>query len=179
MRTCLAIVFAAFSAALPAADHPDIMHWPAADLQERHEKLVEQLAQKNAEGVQHPWQQGMAGMSLGLRRSAGRNHHASMIHRSGYSYAEAHDTLADVYFVVAGGGTLVLGGEMVDRVAVPGQPGEYRAPKIRGGKRFQIGKGDVINIPAGTPHQMVFEEGEFVTYVMVKVVEPAGGEPRE
>jgi mannose-6-phosphate isomerase-like protein (cupin superfamily) len=170
MRTHLLLAFLTVTA-LMGADHPEIKHWTAEDLGVYHERLARQLSEKQNETLKYPWQQGMAGTSIGLRRAADRHHYASMIHRSGHSYAEAHDERTDVYFVIRGGGTLILGGEMVDREEVPGQPGEWRAPRIRGGQRFRISEGDIINIPVGTPHQMDFEPGESVTYVMVKVIE--------
>ena len=171
MRTLLLLTIL-YLPALQGQDHPEIMHWPSGDLAAYHEQLAVQLKDKQKTAPKYPWQQGMGGTSLGLRRSDDRHHYAAVIHRGGYSYAEAHEERTDVYFVIGGGGTLILGGDMVDRVEVPGQPGEWRAPKIQGGQRFKISKGDIVNIPVGTPHQMDFKPGESVTYVMVKIIEP-------
>ena len=65
--------------------------------------------------------------------------------------AELHDASDDVYYVLEGTATLILGGKL----DAPGEiePGEWRSPRINGGQTFQITKGDLIVVPRGTPHQ--------------------------
>ena len=42
---------------------------------------------------------------------------------------------------------------------------------MKGGARQDVRPGDVVHIPAGTPHQMLLKDGETVTYFVVKVQE--------
>ncbi len=90
-------------------------------------------------------------------------------HREGSGVAEWHEKQADVFFIVSGEAAVVLGGTMVD--AKTSGPGEMRAPSIQGGVTVKLGPGDVVHIPARTPHQMQLDPGKKVTYFVTKVVE--------
>ena len=72
--------------------------------------------------------------------------------------------------IIEGAGTLLLGGEMQEKLEVPGRPGEWRSPKVKGGKKYQLAKGDIINIPAEIPHQWLLSDDESISYVIVKVL---------
>ena len=86
--------------------------------------------------------------------------------------AELHDGDTDVWYVVAGGATLVTGGAIVD-AKVTG-PGEHRGPAIRGGSEVAIAAGDLITIPPGVPHWVKAVDGR-LRYLVVKVhARPAG-----
>ena len=65
--------------------------------------------------------------------------------------AELHDASDDVYYVLDGAATLVLGGKLDTPREV--EPGEWRSPRIIDGKTYEITKGDLIVVPRGTPHQ--------------------------
>ncbi len=91
------------------------------------------------------------------------------IRRTAPERAEVHAAMADVWYVVQGGGTLVTGGALVGAAEVG--PGETRGASIAGGEARRIGPGDVVTIAAGVPHWMSGIEGEIV-YVLVKVVTP-------
>ncbi len=80
--------------------------------------------------------------------------------------AELHDDDTDVWYVVAGGATLVTGGTIVDD-SITG-PGEHRGPGIRGGSELSIGAGDVITIRPGVPHWVKAVDGR-LRYLVVKV----------
>lgn len=80
--------------------------------------------------------------------------------------AELHEGDTDVWYVIAGGATLVTGGAMVD--ASKTGAGEHRAPSIRGGSEVAIGEGDVVTIPPGVPHWVKAVDGRF-RYLVVKV----------
>jgi mannose-6-phosphate isomerase-like protein (cupin superfamily) len=80
--------------------------------------------------------------------------------------AEWHDADTDVWYVIAGGATLVTGGTMVD--AGETGPGERRGPSIRGGTEVAIAEGDVITIPPGVPHWVKAVNGR-LRYLVVKV----------
>ena len=54
-------------------------------------------------------------------------------------------------------------------------PGEWRGGTARGATRQRIGAGDVVTIPAGTPHQFILSPGEQITYIAFKVAAPPRG----
>jgi mannose-6-phosphate isomerase-like protein (cupin superfamily) len=80
--------------------------------------------------------------------------------------AELHDASDDVYYVLAGGATLVLGGKLETPKEV--EPGEWRSPSIIGGKTFAITKGDLVVVPRGTPHQRSTANKDF-TMILIKI----------
>ena len=70
--------------------------------------------------------------------------------RSAAGGAEVHAGFAHIWYIVDGDATLVTGGTVLEsRVD---SPGEIRGSGIQGGETHHLGKGDVIAIPAGTPH---------------------------
>jgi mannose-6-phosphate isomerase-like protein (cupin superfamily) len=80
--------------------------------------------------------------------------------------AELHDASDDVYYVLEGGATLVLGGKLETPKEV--EPGEWRSPSITGGKTFEITKGDLVVVPRGTPHQRSTANKDF-TMILIKI----------
>jgi mannose-6-phosphate isomerase-like protein (cupin superfamily) len=80
--------------------------------------------------------------------------------------AELHDASDDVYYVLEGGATLVLGGKLDAPKEV--EPGEWRSPKIIDGKTFEITKGDLVVVPRGTPHQRSTPNKDF-TMILIKI----------
>src|ERR1051326_1024219 len=63
---------------------------------------------------------------------------------------EVHVRDADVIYVLDGSATFVTGGELVEPREIG--PGEIRGREIAGGETRTIAKGDVVIVPAGTPH---------------------------
>jgi mannose-6-phosphate isomerase-like protein (cupin superfamily) len=82
--------------------------------------------------------------------------------------AELHDASDDVYFVLEGSATLVLGGKLDAPREV--EPGEWRSAKIIDGKTFEITKGDLGVVPRGTPHQRSTANKDF-TMILIKIYE--------
>ena len=80
--------------------------------------------------------------------------------------AEQHERDTDVWYVLAGGGTLVTGGTITD-AKITG-PGEQRGPSIRGGQDLAIAAGDLISIRPGVPHWIKAVDGR-IRYLTVKV----------
>jgi mannose-6-phosphate isomerase-like protein (cupin superfamily) len=80
--------------------------------------------------------------------------------------AELHDASDDVYYVLEGSATLVLGG----RLDAPkeAEPGEWRSPRIIDGRTVEINKGDLVVVPRGTPHQRSTAGKDF-TMLLIKV----------
>ena len=83
--------------------------------------------------------------------------------------AEMHEGDSDVWYVLAGGGTLVTGGTLVD-AKVTGS-GEQRAPSIRGGTEHAVAAGDLVTIRPGVPHWIKAVDGR-IRYLTVKVHVP-------
>jgi quercetin dioxygenase-like cupin family protein len=48
-------------------------------------------------------------------------------------------------------------------------PTEVRGTSIRNGIERKVSAGDVINMPAGLPHQFLLEPGKQITYIDVVV----------
>jgi len=96
-----------------------------------------------------------------LLETAGYKVHASRRVEPGQ--AEIHTLDTDVIYVVDGSATLVIGGKAVDLKEIA--PNEFRGTKIEGGEQHQIGKGDVIIIPNGVPHQFTAITGELHYFV--------------
>jgi mannose-6-phosphate isomerase-like protein (cupin superfamily) len=64
--------------------------------------------------------------------------------------AEMHDKTNHVFIIVDGEATFVTGGKLTNAKVV--SPGQTRADGIEGGEVHHLSKGDVITIPANTPH---------------------------
>jgi mannose-6-phosphate isomerase-like protein (cupin superfamily) len=99
-----------------------------------------------------------------------RTHSFILLHRpelrSGQApNAEQHEGATDVYFIIAGSGTVTVGGDLDNKRI--SRPGEFTGP-IRGGKPFKLAAGDILDIPANMPHATVPDAGG-MTYVLMKV----------
>src|SRR5438128_6970670 len=82
--------------------------------------------------------------------------------------AELHDPSDDVYYVLNGSATLVLGGKL--DAPKETEPGEWRSPRIIDGKTIEINKGDIVIVPRGTPHQRSTVNKDF-TMILIKIYE--------
>ena len=63
---------------------------------------------------------------------------------------EVHDKTNHVFIIVDGEATFVTGGTLVN--ARQTAPDQHRAASVTGGQTYHLTKGDVITIPAKTPH---------------------------
>ncbi len=79
---------------------------------------------------------------------------------------EIHTNEADLFYVIDGRATQVLGGTIVGSRQTG--PGQIRGSKIDGGQTYQLEKGDVMWVPAGMPHWFP-EIPEPLGYLLVKV----------
>lgn len=75
---------------------------------------------------------------------------ANLEYRASVGPSAVHETEAEMFYVIQGGGTMVTGGKLT---------GEKRLNKenltgegVDGGETRVIGKGDFIIVPAGSPH---------------------------
>jgi mannose-6-phosphate isomerase-like protein (cupin superfamily) len=64
--------------------------------------------------------------------------------------AEMHEKTNHVFIIVDGEADFVTGGKMIDPKVI--SPGQTRGAGIEGGEVHRLSKGDVITIPAKTPH---------------------------
>jgi uncharacterized protein GlcG (DUF336 family)/mannose-6-phosphate isomerase-like protein (cupin superfamily) len=96
----------------------------------------------------------------------GRNYMVHASHRDSAGMAEVHTFDADIIHVLEGSATFVTGGTVEN--AQPTAPGEIRGAAIRNGEERRISKGDVLIVPAGTPHWFKDVPGP-LNYYVVKV----------
>jgi quercetin dioxygenase-like cupin family protein len=79
---------------------------------------------------------------------------------------EVHTNEADLFYVIDGSATQVLGGRVTEGKETG--PGQIRGSKIEGGQTYHLGKGDVMWVPAGVPHWFP-EIPQPLSYLLVKV----------
>ncbi len=120
---------------------------PAAVHYIAHEKVAEVMA-KGGSIVDDP---GL--IVLAQRRTAGP--------------AEWHDNTNHVFVFEDGEATLIVGGTMVDAKRTAAD--QMRAPSINGGTTYHVHKGDVITIPAKTPHWFKEVPTKTVAYYAVNI----------
>lgn len=96
-------------------------------------------------------------------------HHTMLAYRSKDGTAEIHKQYADIFYIVRGKATLMTEGTLES--AREESPGELRGTKVDGGKTTALAAGDIVHIPAGTPHQLMVGKGDELLYFVVKVKE--------
>ncbi len=113
---------------------------------------------------------------------AGNKHQAgiSIVYRlKGQSNQYAvHDDVAEVYHILEGSGTMLLGGKLTDAKRRPPSPGNgmgLSGTESVGAKEVNLAQGDVLIIPAGTPHKFKMAN-EFTVYTVVRI-DPDGVTP--
>jgi len=138
--------------ALAAAASPsDVVIYSAKQIQQ----MMRQLAQKQSRFA-----------SLDLARHG--THYSLLAYRNATGSSELHEHETDIFIVESGSATLVTGGQIVHPHTT--KPGEVRGSSISGGQRRQIGQGDIVEIPAQTPHQLLIQNGGSFSYFVVKVI---------
>src|SRR5512138_1542894 len=70
--------------------------------------------------------------------------------RRGAGEVEVHEKTNHVFIIVEGEATFVTGGTLIN--ARQTAPDQTRAASVNGGQTHHLTKGDVITIPAKTPH---------------------------
>lgn len=80
--------------------------------------------------------------------------------------AEVHEESADVWQVIRGEATFIIGGKLEDPSSH--KPKEWIAETISGGQEYSAGPGDMIDIPPGVPHQ-IDARGKRIELLIVKV----------
>lgn len=115
--------------------------------------------------VQKAKASGASGVKLGDYGS----HNIQLSTRAKSGGAELHARFDDIFVVTQGHATLITGGSLIDEKDGPN--GESKGSGIRNGHTQVIQKGDIVNIPAGTPHQLKIAPGELYASIVIKVRE--------
>jgi mannose-6-phosphate isomerase-like protein (cupin superfamily) len=87
--------------------------------------------------------------------------------RRGAGEVEVHEKTNHVFIIVEGEATLVTGGTLVG--ARQTSPDQRRAASIQGGQTHHLTKGDVITIPAKTPHWWKEVPTQTIAYYAVNI----------
>jgi mannose-6-phosphate isomerase-like protein (cupin superfamily) len=88
----------------------------------------------------------------------------NIVRRTSGQGAIAHPDGTEVHHIIDGSATFVTGGTIVRPAATAGRGG---IATIEGGQSRRVAKGDVILVPAGTPHWYKDLEGS-ITYLEVR-----------
>jgi len=89
--------------------------------------------------------------------------------------ALVHDDVTEVYQIIEGNGVMVTGGALqsakrITSSAILGEIGPSSAGQaIVGGTRYRVGPGDIVIIPAGTPHGFVEITTARIVYSIVRI----------
>jgi mannose-6-phosphate isomerase-like protein (cupin superfamily) len=113
--------------------------------------------------------------------------HRGKLDKPGADSVAEHDQVSEVYHIIEGTATLVLGPDITNRQRRPATLRtvvEFNGPgnngsEIRNGKAYDLKPGDVVVIPAGTGHLFTKIE-DHIDYLMVRIdpdkVTPLRGE---
>ena len=89
-----------------------------------------------------------------------------IVRRDAAGEVEVHDKVNDEFVVQSGHASVRVGGKVEG--ARQTAPGEWRGGVITGGKLHALGPGDVLWIPAGSPHQVLAPKSGPFLYLAVK-----------
>ena len=142
----------------------EYLHWDAAAFAAKRAELEARLA--GGGGI---WGTGFA-FDRVIDDASYRPHSMSIVLREGYTQPEIHQLKWDIYVVLEGSGTVLMGGLRTGWV--DGRPAEEQRPGLTGAQAFRVTKGDIIHVPAREWHQLVLEEGESMLYALINVNEP-------
>src|SRR5258705_2445659 len=97
----------------------------------------------------------------------GENGFIVLAQRPGAGEVEVHQNTNHVFIIVESDATFVTGGTMVSPKNTP--PGQTRAASVNGGQTYHLTKGDVITIPAKTPHWFKEVPKQTIAYYAVNL----------
>jgi mannose-6-phosphate isomerase-like protein (cupin superfamily) len=127
-------------------------HWTAEQFKTR------------AEALRKTTNHGLASETLGHWG----NHLLLKTHREGSSgQAELHEKQADLIVIQSGQAAIIIGGKIVNGKTTA--TNEIRGTSIDGGVRQALKAGDVVHVPAKTPHQVLLDPGQTLDYLVLKV----------
>jgi mannose-6-phosphate isomerase-like protein (cupin superfamily) len=141
-------------------------HIPLSELQAYTKKAIEEkLTDQQVRDIEI----GKAHIGIGMV-------HRGKLDKPGANSVAEHDQVSEVYHIIDGSATLVLGPDIVDRQRRPvtlRTVVEYNGPgnngaDIRNGVAYNIKAGDVVVIPAGTGHWFT-KIDDHIDYLMVRI----------
>jgi mannose-6-phosphate isomerase-like protein (cupin superfamily) len=138
--------------------------WDAEAVAEKRVELAQRL--DDGEGI---WGTGFA-FDRVLEAAGHRPHSISIVHREGYTQPEIHEEKWDVYVVLEGTGTVLVGGER-SNWHDDGRPMSEQRPGLSGAQAFEVTEGDVVHVPARVWHQLLLEDGHAMTYMLINIME--------
>jgi mannose-6-phosphate isomerase-like protein (cupin superfamily) len=141
------------------------LHWDAEAFAAKRAELEQRIA--SGAGI---WGTGFA-FDRVIDDAPYRPHSMSIVLREGYTQPEIHQLKWDIYVVLEGSGTVLMGGLRTNWR--PDLPAEQQRPELEGAEAFRVTAGDMVHIPARVWHQLVLEEGESMLYALININEPA------
>ena len=90
-----------------------------------------------------------------------------LANRRGGGEVEVHDKTNHIFIITEGEATFVTGGTMVN--ARQTGPGQTRAASVEGGTTYHLSKGDVITVPAKTPHWFKEVQTQTIAYYAINL----------
>jgi len=95
---------------------------------------------------------------------------AQLEYRPGTSPAAVHEKDAELMVVLEGTGNIVTGGKLVDEKRT--NANNLGGPSIAGGNSQSVVKGDMVIVPANTPHQVIPTGGAPIVLMTLHVPHP-------
>jgi mannose-6-phosphate isomerase-like protein (cupin superfamily) len=100
---------------------------------------------------------------------------AQLEYRPGTGPAAVHEKDAELFVVLQGTGNIVTGGKVVDEKRV--NANNLSGPSIADGHSQAVVKGDMLIVPANTPHQVIPTGGAPIVVMTMHVPFPAPNWP--
>lgn len=142
----------------------EYLHWDAAAFAAKRAELEARIAA--GRGI---WGTGFA-FDRVIDDAPYRPHSMSIVFRKGYTQPEIHERKWDVYVILEGTGTVLMGGLRTGWIE--GRPPEEQRPGLSGATAFRVTQGDIVHVPARVWHQLLLEEGESMLYALININEP-------
>ena len=141
--------------AVSAGDPPGFYQWKGADLKAIPTTMASKLGTAGYTGESYGKAETYS-FTANLRRVSGG--------------AEIHKKWTDVFVIQSGEATLIVGGTIPDMKE--NRPGEFGGKAVVDGVEKTLGVGDIVTIPAGTPHQLKLTQGQEISMVVIKIATP-------
>jgi len=90
-----------------------------------------------------------------------------LANRRGAGEVEVHEKTNHVFIITEGEATFVTGGTLVESRQTA--PGQTRAKNVTGGTTYHLSKGDVITVPAKTPHWFKEVPTQTIAYYAINI----------
>ena len=111
-----------------------------------------------------------AAFAKGGSLAKGSDFTASGARRGGPGQVEVHEKETDIILITDGEATFVTGGTMIGGKST--KAAQWLGTDIQGGESHHLTKGDLVVIPAGTPHWFKEVPSTGVNYFLIKVIKP-------